>query len=249
MMALEAIIFDVDGTLADTEEVHRRAFNDVFAARRLGWKWTREDYTKLLDVTGGKERIARFMRDWLWRDPAEIDIQALHREKTERYVELVAGGALSLRPGVARLIDEALAAGVKIAIATTTSLENVEVLIARALGKAMLAEFAVISAGDMVERKKPAPDVYEHALAAMRIPAAAAIAIEDSANGLRSALAAGVPCIITTNPYTEDQEFAGALAVLDSLGEADKPAAASAGRMPPGVVANLAYLRSIHAAA
>ena len=249
MPALEAIIFDVDGTLADTEEAHRRAFNDVFAARNLGWNWTREDYAKLLDVTGGKERIAHFMRDWLWRDPAEINIPALHREKTDRYVELVATGEIPLRPGVARLINEALAAGVKIAIATTTSLENVEVLIGRTLGESMLDEFAAISAGDMVARKKPAPDVYNHALAAMQIQAAAAIAVEDSENGLRSALAAGVACVITTNPYTDGREFTGARAVLDCLGDTDKAASASAGRTPPGGVANLSYFRSIQAEA
>ncbi|PZA10327.1 HAD family hydrolase [Rhodopseudomonas palustris] len=222
-MLPSALIFDVDGTLAETEELHRQAFNATFAAEQLPWHWDAALYRKLLDVTGGKERIAHFLRSSPEGAERAADrIPELHRAKTDRYTALVAAGA-ALRPGVARLIREAKAAGVKLGIATTTSLPNVEALLESSLGPDAMALFDVVGAGDVVPAKKPAPDIYLYVLDALKLPAAACVAFEDSTNGVRAARAAGLPTIVTPGLYTEGDDFPGALAVLSDLGEPDAP--------------------------
>lgn len=204
-MTLRAIIFDVDGTLAETEELHRRAFNETFAAAGLGWHWDRDDYRRLLKVTGGKERIAAFVSQTGLTPP---DIPALHRDKTDRYTALMAAGEIALRDGIAALIDEARADGLRIAIATTTSRPNVDALI-RATMKAEPDDiFDAIAAGDEVAAKKPAPDVYLLALHRLNLTAPEAVALEDSLNGVRSAHAAGLRCIVAPSAYTDDEDFA-----------------------------------------
>ncbi|MSO71801.1 MAG: HAD family hydrolase [Alphaproteobacteria bacterium] len=222
--ALAALVFDVDGTLSETEEVHRRAFNETFAAFGLPWNWDRALYRVLLKVTGGKERITHYIRDHGGSlpkgEPVEPLVARLHRDKTERYVALIDAGAAVLRPGVERLFEEALRAGVRLAIATTTSAPNVEALLKAALGARGPQLFECVAAGDMVKRKKPAPDIFLNALAALGAPAEACLAIEDSDNGLRSASAAGLPVLITPSAYTDDQDFSGALAVVADLDRA-----------------------------
>lgn len=205
---LEALIFDVDGTLAETEELHRRAFNDTFAAKGLDWHWTVEDYRRLLTTTGGKERIARFIAE---TGTGQIDIAMLHRDKTERYTALMAEGGIALRPGIAALMDQARAAGLRLAVATTTSRPNVEALALAVWDRRAGEIFDVIAAGDEVERKKPAPDVYLLALARLDLPAARCLALEDSRNGLAAAHAAGLACIVAPSTYTAGEDFAGAL--------------------------------------
>lgn len=217
-MRPEALIFDVDGTLAETEELHRRAFNDSFAAHGLGWRWSRDDYRRLLQTTGGKERIAAHMRG-IGRDPGEIDIPALHRAKTDRYTALMAQGDLALRDGIANLIAAARSAGLRVAIATTTSRPNVDALCAATFGQPPEAIFAAIACGDEVAAKKPAPDVYALALDRLGLTPARAVAFEDSSNGLRSALCAGLPCIVTPSAYTAGEDFTGALAVVGSVAD------------------------------
>jgi HAD superfamily hydrolase (TIGR01509 family) len=219
-----ALIFDVDGTLAETEELHRQAFNDTFAAAGLPWHWDRAAYRKLLEVAGGKERIAHYIATTPGCEAADAQrIAAMHAAKTQRYAELIATGAAQLRPGIARLIEEARRGGIPMAIATTTSLPNVEALIEATLGKQGLAGFAVVGAGDVVPAKKPAPDIYHHVLERLALPAAQCIAFEDSVNGLKSAIASGIPTIVTPGVYTEGDQFHGALAVLSDLGEPDAP--------------------------
>lgn len=247
MSRLRALIFDVDGTLADTEECHRRAFNDAFAERGLNWRWSRDEYKKLLKVTGGKERIAHFVRDWLGEAPESIDIKSLHRQKTDRYVAMLESGEVALRPGVSRLFHAALSEGVKLAIATTTSLPNVAALIDHAFGPDMLGKISAISAGDCVPLKKPAPDVYLHALKALDLEPEACIALEDSAPGLRSATAAGLKTIVTINHYTDGQDFDGAISVLESLGDSGSPARRLAGETPPGDMVDLNWLGMLSA--
>jgi HAD superfamily hydrolase (TIGR01509 family) len=220
-VALQAILFDVDGTLAETEEVHRRSFNAAFRAAGLPWHWDRELYRELLAVTGGKERIGRFLAGLA--DPPRCDVPALHRAKTERYTALVAAGAVVLRPGIARLLAEARAQGVRLAIATTTTPANVAALLAAALGPEGPALFEVMVAGDAVPCKKPAPDVYEAVLEAMGLDPAACIAIEDSRNGVLSARRAGLPVLATPGLYTGDDDLRHALAVLSDLGEPGAP--------------------------
>ena len=219
-----ALIFDVDGTLAETEEVHRRAFNDAFAAAGLDWSWDQKLYRKLLEVTGGKERISHYAEQYR---PADVErvtpmVAELHRDKTARYTALVAAGEIALRPGVARLIAEARAAGVKLAIATTTSPENVTALLVATMGPTAPGWFAVIGAGDVVPRKKPAPDIYLWVLDELGIPASAAVAFEDSINGLRSALAARIRTVVTPGLYTDGADFSGAVIVAPDLGEPDR---------------------------
>ncbi|WP_310197366.1 HAD family hydrolase [Ancylobacter sp. 3268] len=218
-MRAEAIIFDVDGTLAETEEIHRLAFNETFIRFGLDWYWNRPLYRELLDITGGKERIRAFVAS---RRPAEgtralEQVAEMHAAKTEIYTQLVAEGAARLRPGVLRLISEAKDKGVRLAIATTTSLANVEALLQSAFGVPSSSIFEVIGAGDIVAAKKPAPDIYRHVLDELRMPTFACIAIEDSRNGLDSARAAGLPTLVTPSVYTSHQSFPGALAVVPDL--------------------------------
>jgi HAD superfamily hydrolase (TIGR01509 family) len=210
-----ALIFDVDGTLAETEELHRTAFNAAFAAAGLPWLWDVPLYARLLKVTGGKERIAHHLT--LLPDPPPLDhaaIAALHADKTARYTSMVNAGGLALRPGVAALVERAQAAGLRLAIATTTSRPNVDALLARTFGS---NPFDVIVAGDEVPTKKPAPDVYLEALRRLDLPAAACVAIEDTEQGLASALGAGLACVVTKSVYGDGGNFAGALAVVANL--------------------------------
>lgn len=221
-MTLEALIFDVDGTLADTErDGHRPAFNAAFADAGLDWHWDAALYGELLAVTGGKERIRHFVAGHCPEFSARADFDALvrqlHAAKTEHYVRIVESGRLPLRPGVARLIEEARNAGLRLAIATTTSPENVAVLLQSTLGPDAESWFEVIGAGDVVPAKKPAPDIYVWVLERMNLAPARCLAFEDSANGLRSALGAGLPTLVTENEYTHGQDFTGALALLPDL--------------------------------
>ena len=220
-----AIIFDVDGTLAETEEAHRKAFNRAFAAAGLNWSWDQALYGKLLAVTGGKERIRYFIEDFGGQDaPAdELDafIRRLHAAKTEAYVDIVAGGELELRPGVRELIHTAREEGYRLAIATTTTPANIDALFSATLGDTGHDLFEVICAGDSVPNKKPAPDVYLLALERLSLPAASCIAIEDSRNGLLSARAAGIATIVTPGIYTRGEDFDEAALVVDDLEHLD----------------------------
>ncbi|MDX2289477.1 MAG: HAD-IA family hydrolase [Hyphomicrobiaceae bacterium] len=221
---LQALIFDVDGTLAETEEAHRQAFNTAFAEAGVGWHWDQPRYKALLQVTGGKERIARFIADEQPPDaPASAQqaewIARLHIRKTAIYTGLVAEGHVSLRPGIAELLVAARSQGVRLAIATTTNLPNVESLLVTSLGPDAMGWFEAIAAGDAVKRKKPAPDVFELALLQLGLPARACLALEDSTNGLDSALGAGIPTVVTRSVYTDDQQFVGAVSVVESLAD------------------------------
>lgn len=212
---LRALIFDVDGTLAETEALHLAAFNAAFAAAGHDWKWSDDDYTRLLTTTGGKERIARFLRER--GEAAEPEaIAALHRDKTARYAALAAEG-ITLRPGVAALIAEAQARGLALAVATTTTPANVDALTRSALGAAAAEVFDVIAAGDEVTAKKPAPDVYRLALARLGLPAAACVAFEDSRNGLLAAKAAGLITIVAPGRFTAHEAFVEADLLVPAL--------------------------------
>lgn len=213
---MKALIFDVDGTLAETEGLHLDAFNATFEAVGLPWRWSEADYLRLLGTTGGKERIARHVRE-TGGDPALLPIAELHAEKTCRYVALMAAGAIGLRPGVASLLAEARAAGLRLAVATTTTPANVEALINATLGVPAAEVFDVIAAGDMVAKKKPAPDVYLLAMRRLGLAAADCVAFEDSRNGLQAALAAGLRTIVIPGRFTGHEDFTGADRVLDTM--------------------------------
>ena len=212
---LEALIFDVDGTLADTEAAHRAAFNDAFAEVRLGWHWDDAIYIRLLQVSGGKERIAHYWRmvepDVAGGKAAQAAIEQVHAIKTRIYESRVSGGQLALRPGVLRL-----------AIATTTTPANIEALLRTPLGPDWKRHFAAIGDASTAPRKKPDPLVYQQVLTTLGLPASACLAFEDSANGLRAATAAGLQTVVTPTVHTADHRFDDALLVLPHLGDVDQ---------------------------
>jgi HAD superfamily hydrolase (TIGR01509 family) len=222
-MTIKAIIFDVDGTLADTEDAHRIAFNKTFAENNLPWSWDVALYDKLLKVTGGKERIKYYVESFLqgFQKPADYDdfVKRLHVQKTAHYTAALRDGHIPLRPGIRQLITDAHRAGIRLAIATTTSPENVAALLEVGLGKDWARHFDAIGCGDIVPNKKPAPDIYDWVLKELRLAPQDCIALEDSNNGLRSAMAAGIKTYVTTNPYTHKQDFADAAGVFDDLSD------------------------------
>ncbi len=222
-MNIKAIIFDVDGTLADTEDGHRHAFNQAFTDNGLAWHWDVALYDKLLKVTGGKERIkyylAQFATDFVKPDDFEGFVQHLHAVKTTHYTAMLREGAIPLRPGIRQLITDAHQAGMTLAIATTTTPANVAALLEVGLGADWARYFSANGCGDIVPNKKPAPDIYLWVLKELGLQAGECIALEDSNNGLRSALAAGIKTYVTVNPYTQTQDFSGATAVLADLAD------------------------------
>jgi len=226
-MDIKALILDVDGTLADTEEAHRVAFNLAFERHGLGWKWNRAAYRDLLEVTGGQERLRAYI-DTLAVSAAEQQrlrerVPALHAEKTRFYNSAVANGGIALRPGVERLLGEAIDAGCRLAIASTTSAVNIDALLKATWGARGRELFSVIACGDQVRAKKPAPDIYQLALTRLGIGPAHAVALEDSAQGLAAAVGAGLWTLVTPTAWTEGHDFSAAGLVLPSLGDPRHP--------------------------
>jgi len=225
-MTLKALLWDVDGTLAETEDDgHRVAFNRAFAEAGLAWHWDTALYGELLAVTGGKERLLAW---WRCIDPdvaataeAAATVRRLHARKTAFYVDLLARGGVALRPGVAALLAQAQAAGLQQAIATTTTLDNVTQLIDVTLGARGHRLFTVVGAGDVVARKKPAPDIYTWVLARLGLDAADCLAIEDSAVGVAAAQAAGVPVLLTRSRFSGTAAMPGCVADLPGLDGVD----------------------------
>lgn len=228
MATLRALLWDVDGTLADTErDGHRLAFNQAFAEAGLAWQWDVDLYGELLQVTGGKERIQFFLERYQPKVSLTEDLTSfiaeLHKRKTHFYLERLQTGAIPLRTGVKRLLEEARNAGLRLAIVTTTTPENVSYLLTSNLGEDSLNWFDCIAAGDIVSKKKPAPDIYHYALVQLKLKPEDCLTFEDSENGLRAALGAGIHTIVTVNTYTEQQDFAGARLVVTELGEVQQP--------------------------
>jgi HAD superfamily hydrolase (TIGR01509 family) len=220
---LQALIFDVDGTLADTEAAHRAAFNQAFDQEGLDWHWDEALYTQLLDVSGGKERLMHY---WSQRHPEVRDVDGagvrdtiarLHELKTAAYEAMVNDGAVSLRPGVLHLIDAAGQAGLHLAIATTTSPVNIAALLRGAIGTDWRQFFGIVEDASTAAVKKPHPQVYLQTLQRLQLPAAACLAFEDSSNGLRAATGAGLATVITPTQFTADHDFSAALKVLPNL--------------------------------
>lgn len=251
MNTLKALLFDVDGTLADTErDGHRVAFNLAFAEAGLDWEWSVPLYGQLLAVTGGKERIRYYLDNFnrAFERPDELDefIAGLHQAKTRHYVRMLSEGMIPLRPGVKRLIIEARDAGMRLAVATTTTPENVSALLENAMDPDAMSWFEVIAAGDIVPAKKPAPDIYLHAMEKMGLSPAECIAFEDSHNGIRSSMGADLKTIIAVNDYTRDDDFTGATIVLDNWGEPGAPFNVLSGDPGNAAYLDLALVKKLH---
>jgi HAD superfamily hydrolase (TIGR01509 family) len=226
-MKTKALIFDVDGTLVDTEELHRKAFNQVFVNFSLAWEWTPELYVDLLQYSGGADRLFAYVqRSGLTASEkaylTEI-VPMLHREKTQIYTDLVHGTAVRARTGAARLIAEALGSDLKVALVATSAFADVRGLAQAALGEKIASALDPIVCIDHVAHKKPAPDLYDLAVNQLRIPAEACVAFEDSANGLAAAKQASLFTIVTPSRWTVSQDFQGADLMLSTLGDVGAP--------------------------
>ena len=246
MSQLRALIFDVDGTLADTErDGHRVAFNRAFEEAGLDWDWSVELYGELLSVAGGKERIRFYQKQYCPDVPLLDDavVAELHAIKTKHYRDLLAEGAIPLRPGVKRLIAEARDRELRLAIATTSALPNVIALLERTLDPSW---FEAIAAGDVVPAKKPAPDIYYYALKQLNLEAQECLVVEDSLHGLQAATEPGLPTIVTVNEYTKNQDFSEALLVLNNLGEPELPFAVFLGNAFDASYVDMAVLHRLH---
>ncbi|PJA31274.1 MAG: phosphatase [Zetaproteobacteria bacterium CG_4_9_14_3_um_filter_53_7] len=220
MAELKCILWDVDGTLADTErDGHRVAFNMAFEEAGHKREWDVPTYGELLAVTGGKERIAYDIERGDMHEMPYDEIAGLHARKTVHYQNLIGEGRIPLRPGVRRLLEEAYAAGITLGVATTTTPSALDALIEHSLGKEWFDRFAVLAAGDIVPAKKPAPDIYTYAMEQLGVNPENTLALEDSENGWKSAHAAGLKCVVTVNDYTRSHDFTGADLVVSELGE------------------------------
>lgn len=220
---LKALIFDVDGTLADTESAHRAAFNHAFEELGLGWHWDDALYTQLLEISGGKERVQHYWEQ-MRPDVKGLDGQAvkdtiarIHELKTAYYEAAVNDGAVSLRPGVLGLIGEAVAEGVQLAIATTTSPVNIAALLRRAMGPDWRHSFVAIGDASSAPLKKPHPQVYQQILQTLQLDPSECLALEDSGNGLKAATLAGLATLITPTRYTKHHDFERAMHVVPDL--------------------------------
>lgn len=256
-MTLRALLFDLDGTLADTECLgHRPAYNRAFRKLGLSFRWGPKLYRKLLAHPGGQERLLHYLTRYRpelgeHQAAAEADptgwIRSVHALKSRYFRRLVRHGRVPLRPGVARLIAEARGAGLRLAIVTSASRATLKPLLRHSLGGELLRGIDALVSGEDVAHKKPAPDLYRLAIERLGVTPEQCLAVEDSAMGLASATAAGVPTLITANENTAHEDFAAALLVLDSLGEPDAPAVAVRGTLE-GACVTVATLRALHAA-
>lgn len=226
---IKAIIFDCDGVLVDTErDGHRVGFNRAFKAMGIDAEWSVELYAKLLLVAGGKERMRAYFDEYGWPAGTDTDeakdalILALHKTKTQITSDLVSEGSMPIRPGILRIIDEAIANDVKLGVCTTSNAKFIDAVL-DLMGPQRKAKFAFVHAGDVVKKKKPDPEIYELAKQSLGLPVDECIVVEDSRNGLLAATGAGLPVIITTSTYTIDEDFSEAARVVPELGDAPNP--------------------------
>lgn len=213
---MKAVIFDVDGTLADSErDGHRVAFNLAFEELDLPYRWDVEPYGRLLAITGGRRRLDAYLDyQGMGQDERADLVPRLHARKTELFQELVAEGKVEARAGATELVDDLEQAGIRLAVATTGSRAWVEPLLKRLFGP---DRFSPVITGDEAPERKPDPSAYLMALEQLGLPAPEALAIEDSVNGLRAAHDARLACVVVVNDYTADDDFGGAELVVDSF--------------------------------
>lgn len=232
---MPALIFDCDGVLADTErDGHLPAFNQTFEHFGLPVRWSEDDYAEKLKIGGGKERLMSLLdADFIVEAQLPLDpegqadtVASWHKHKTGVYTGLVEAGVMSGRPGIARIVAEAQEAGWALAVASTSHELSVRAVLDHAVGSDLASEFTVF-AGDVVPKKKPAPDIYALALSEMGLSCDEVVVVEDSRNGLLAALAAGLRTVVTVSSFTVDEDFAGASLVVTSLGDEPEHSAAT----------------------
>ena len=224
MGRLQAIFFDQDGVIIDTErDGHRVAFNDAFREFGYEFQWDVDQYHKLLQIAGGKERMRHYFQEEgllseLSQDDLDTLIKKLHKTKTELFISLIENGKLPLRAGVKRLMQEAMERQIRLGVCTTSNERS-----ANAITGGMLKEidFEFVLAGDMVSKKKPDPEIYLLALGKTGLDPLSCVVIEDSRNGILAAKSAGIPVVATTNLYTEQEDLSDADIVVTSLGDPD----------------------------
>ena len=253
-MTLRALLFDLDGTLADTESLgHRPAYNRAFKELGLPFRWGPKLYRKLLRHTGGRERLLHYLEHYEpdlgdQRKAVETNprrwARTVHALKSRHFRRLVRRGRVPLRPGVARLMNEARAEGLRLAIVTSASRSTLAPILRHSLGAALMRQVDVLVFARDVEHKKPAPDLYQVALARLELAPRECVAIEDSQSGLAAAAAAGVATVVTTNDDTAHHDFAGAKLVVDTLGEPEVPCTVLQGRLP-GTFVTVQALREL----
>ncbi len=223
MSKIKALIFDCDGVLVDTErDGHRVSFNRAFKAKGLNIEWDVPLYGRLLEIAGGKERMKFYFDEFGWpQNIADKDafIKELHKLKTDLFMKIIESGELPLRPGVARIVDEAIAKKLKLAVCSTSNERAVNLVVEKLLGEKRKTHFNAILAGDVVSKKKPDPEIYNLALKRLDLKPDECVVVEDSRNGLLAAKAAGMHCIVTTNGYTEKENFTNADLVVPELGD------------------------------
>ncbi len=224
---LQAILIDMEGSIVESEEIHRRAFNAAFRECGMAWHWDRAIYKQLLSIAGGLERLKHYITrtapDIMKRPDGFSFLDSMHKAKNIAYAQLVEREGVSPRPGVERLLTEARRRDIKLAVVTSATLETVHTVIGKALGDDALQWFEVIADGGKVPAKKPAPDIYIWATEEMGVPVSACLSFEDTPRGVKGSMAAGVPAVATVSSYTYDEDFDGALAVISHLGNPDQP--------------------------
>jgi HAD superfamily hydrolase (TIGR01509 family) len=240
-MALRALLFDLDGTLAETEaHGHRPSYNRAFRKLGLSFRWGPKLYRRLLAQPSGRERLHHYLRRYqpdlgehaeAVSESEEAWVEHVHRLKSRYFRRYLRQGKVPLRPGVARLLREASEAGLRLAVVTNASRASVRSFLKYGLGKELTGRIDLVVGGDQISARKPAPDAYHYALKRLKVAPYECIAIEDSAMGLSAARAAGVPTVITVNGDTAGQDFSSATLVLDTLGEPDTPSTVMAGRI------------------
>jgi HAD superfamily hydrolase (TIGR01509 family) len=228
---MTTLIFDCDGVLADTERFgHLPAFNQTFEDEGVPVRWSEEEYAEKLKIGGGKERMASLLTDAFVAEhglPADAEgqqelLKRWHKRKTATYKAMVAAGVMPARPGIARLIDDAVTAGWTVAVASTSAEESVRAVVEHAVGAETAAGIEVL-AGDVVPAKKPDPSIYRLAIERTGADPRDTLAIEDSRNGMLAAVGAGLRCLVTISSYTKDEDFSEAVLVVSSLGDPDEP--------------------------
>jgi HAD superfamily hydrolase (TIGR01509 family) len=252
---VSALIFDCDGVLSDTERYgHLPAFNKTFEEAGLPVQWTEDEYAEKLKIGGGKERMASLFTDEFVREhdlPADPEGQKgllaqWHKTKTAHFKQLVADGKLPGRPGIRRIIADALDAGWTVAVASTSAEESVRAVLEHAAGKEAADRIRVF-AGDIVPAKKPDPAIYELVVEELGLDKSSTLVVEDSRNGLRAATGAGLRCLLTVNAYTQDEDNSEAVLVVSALGDPDDTpiqVLANRGKARPGDYLTLDDLQS-----